>query len=448
MRKKQIGQKVAVALFAAMLALSGCSKPVDSPKQDPGAQSSPGAKTEGQPSGGASNLSIFWWGSDSRHEATQKVLDLYSRDTGVTFDVEFTGWDGYWQKLPVLAASKEVPDVLQMDAAYIEQYVDNGTLADLSPYIDLAEFVGEDEKQNYLIDGKLYGILLSRNGQGVVFSKTRLAQLGIEEPKNGWTWEEMIAWGREAKKKCPDGVYPLWDMCNWYQYYQEYVQSHGGEKTLAGNEFNFNKETYKEYMQLYLDLVEEGVCPPPEVILSFVEYDPMNDYFLNGKVLTRSISVGSVMTIGKMLPDDELGGVCLPQGEGGSGWVQSTIFFSVSAQSEHIQEAADFIKWFLSDVEAGKILKTTRGLPLSDEVYGSIEPDLDTYEKLNTMLYKIITADEVNPTPYWSDVPPAFSTWNTEFKSTGEAVMIGDMSVEDAAEHLYSLGAEAAAEAK
>ena len=40
MRKKQIGQKVAVALFAAMLALSGCSKPVDSPKQDPGAQSS------------------------------------------------------------------------------------------------------------------------------------------------------------------------------------------------------------------------------------------------------------------------------------------------------------------------------------------------------------------------------------------------------------------------
>ena len=99
-------------------------------------------------------------------------------------------------------------------------------------------------------------------------------------------------------------------------------------------------------------------------------------------------------------------------------------------------------------MEAGKILKTTRGLPLSDEVYGSIEPDLDTYEKLNMMLYKIITADEVNPTPYWSDVPPAFSTWNTEFKSTGEAVMIGDMSVEDAAEYLYSLGAEAAAEAK
>ena len=79
--------------------------------------------------------------------------------------VEFTGWDGYWQKLPVLAASKEVPDVLQMDAAYIEQYVDNGTLADLSPYIDLAEFVGEDEKQNYLIDGKLYGIPLSRNAE-------------------------------------------------------------------------------------------------------------------------------------------------------------------------------------------------------------------------------------------------------------------------------------------
>ena len=76
MRKKQIGQKVAVALFAAMLALSGCSKPVDSPKQDPGAQSSPGEKTEGQQSGGYSNLSFFWWGSDIRHEDTLMVLDL------------------------------------------------------------------------------------------------------------------------------------------------------------------------------------------------------------------------------------------------------------------------------------------------------------------------------------------------------------------------------------
>ncbi len=444
MRKNKLA---AAILFTVMLALAGCSGGDTGQKQ----QESPGETAkEAQPSGSdsASNLSIFWWGSDNRHEATQKVLDLYSQKTGISFDVEFTGWDGYWQKLPVLAASKEVPDILQMDAAYIEQYVSNGTLADLSSYIDLAEFVGEDELQNYLIDGKLYGIPLSRNGQGVVYSKTRLAELGIEEPKNGWTWEEMIAWGREAKKKCPEGVYPLWDMCNWYQYFQEYVQSHGGEKTLVGNQFNFDKQAYMDFMQLYLDLVEEGVCPPPEVVISFVEYDPMNDFFLNGKVLTRSISVGSVMTIGKMLPDDELGGVCLPQGKGGSGFVQSTIYLSVSAQSEHIQESADFIKWFLSDMEAGKILKTTRGLPLTDEVYEAIEPDLDSFEKLNMMLYNIITEDGVRPTPYWSDVPPAFATWNIEFKSTGEAVMLGDMTVEEGAEYLQTLGEEAAADAQ
>lgn len=442
MRKNKLA---AAALFTVMLALAGCSGGDTGQKQESPVET---ANTN-QPSGGsASNLSIFWWGSDSRHEATQKVLELYTQKTGITFDVEFTGWDGYWQKLPVLAASKEVPDVLQMDAAYIEQYVSNGTLADLSPYIDLAEFVGEDEAKNYLIDGKLYGIPLSRNGQGIVYSKTRLADLGIEEPKNGWTWDEMIAWGREAKKKCPEGVYPLWNMLNWYQFYQEYAQAHGGEKTLVGNEFHFDKNRYQEFVQLYMDLIEEGVCPPPEVTISHVEYDPMNDYFLNGKVLTRSISVGSVMTIGKMMPDDELGGICLPQGEGGSGFVQSTIFFSVGAQSEHIQEAADFIKWFLSDVDAGKILKTTRGLPLSDEVYEALEPELDQYEKLNMMLYNIVTDDGVKPTPYWSDVPPAFATWNIEFKSTGEAVMLGDMTPEEAADYLQTLGEEAAADAK
>lgn len=429
MKKKTVNKKIAAALAVSMVMGAGCGSVLTASAAD------------------STTLSIMWWGGDARHEATQQVLGMYTEETGTNFQVEFTGWDGYWQKLPVLAASNAMTDVLQMDAAFIDQYIENGALADLTDLIDLTEFMSQEEADSYLRNGKLYGVPLSKNAQGIIYSKTRLAELGIEEPKNGWTWEEMADWGRAAKEKCPDGVYPLFDQRDWYEYFQKWVQSHGGEKTLDGNNFNFDVDAYKEYVQFYQDLVDEGVCPPAEVELSHVEYDPLNDYFLNKKVLTRPLTIGSIPTISDMMPDEELGGVSMPQGEGGSGWAQSTIFFAIGANSEHKEEAAEFIKWFLADEEAGKVLKTVRGLPLSDEVYAAIEPDLTPAEKKSMEFYNILTADGINFTPYWDDVPPAFANWNIEYRSIGQEVMLGDISIEDAAEHLKTLGEEAAAEA-
>lgn len=429
MKRNTVNKKIAVALAMSMMLGAGCGSVLTANAAE------------------GTNLSIMWWGGDARHEATQQVLDLYTQETGTSFQVEFTGWDGYWQKLPVLAASNAMTDVLQMDAAYIDQYITNGALADLTDYIDLTEFMSQEEADTYLRDGKLYGVPLSKNGQGIIYSKTRLAELGIEEPKNGWTWEEMADWGRAAKEKCPEGVYPLFYQVDWYEYFQKWVQSHGGEKTLDGNNFNFDTEAFKDFMEFYQGLVEEGVCPPAEVELSHVEYDPLNDYFLNQKVLTRTLSIGSVATISDMMPDEELGFVSMPQGEGGSGWVQSTIFFAIGANSEKKEEAAEFIKWFLGDEEAGKLLKTVRGLPLSDEVYETIEADLTPAEQKGMEFYQVLTAEGVNFTPYWDDVPAAFTNWNIEYRSISQEVMIGDISIEEAAEYLLEIGEEAAAEA-
>ena len=452
MKKRSMNKVLSVVIASTMLLLTGCgsantTEAVAEETSEPEvvveneAEEAPAADS-------AVDLSIMWWGSDARHEATLAVLDLYTAGSGVTFTTEYTGWDGYWSKLPVLAASNSMTDVLQMDAAYIHQYVDSGQLADLTELIDLSGLISEEEIENYKIDGKLYGVPISRNGQGIVYSKTVLDQYGIEEPVNGWSWDDMIAWARTAKEKLPEGIYPLYDVRNMYISFQEYVQTNGGEKTLDGNEFNFNKDTYTEFMELYNGLVEEGLCPPTDVSLSNVELDPINDNFLNKKVLLRSVSVGSVASLAEMLPDDELKCVSLPQGDGGSGWCQSTIFFSIGANSSHIEEAAAFIQYFISDVDAGKTLKTVRGLPLSDEVYDSFSSELTPYQLMSKEMYDTITADGVKFNPYWSDVPTAFTTWATEYKAQTEAVMLGETSVADAAQYLEEVGIAAAADAQ
>ena len=134
MKRKMMSKLIACVMTVAMIAAAtGCgstsanegSSTEETKATEEASQEVDQEKTQdAQTASGDVNLSIMWWGSDARHEATQAVLDLYTAQTGIAFTPEYTGWDGYWQKLPVLAASNSMTDVLQMDAAYIHQYVD------------------------------------------------------------------------------------------------------------------------------------------------------------------------------------------------------------------------------------------------------------------------------------------------------------------------------------
>ena len=53
-------------------------------------QATTAAETEKQDLG---PLRIMWWGSQTRHDRTLAVLDLYTEQTGVAFEPEFYGFD-------------------------------------------------------------------------------------------------------------------------------------------------------------------------------------------------------------------------------------------------------------------------------------------------------------------------------------------------------------------
>ena len=188
--------------------------------------------------------------------------------------------------------------------------------------------------------------------------------------------------------------------------------------------------------------------PPAEVSMSFVELDPLSDSLSSGKVLLRQINVANIEALANMVPDKELGMVNYPQGAVGAGWCQSTMFYCVGANSKYIPQAADFIYYILSDVEAGKILSTVRGMPVSQEVYAAIEPDLTANQRLGMELNKVINNDVVTGLPYWDDVPAAFASWDSEFKACAEAIMLGEMTVDEAAEYLDTIGKQVASTLK
>lgn len=134
MEGEQDMKKRVLAIFMALVlaaGLTGCSSnnasETTSSKQE---ETTKQAQSEGKDettavttaaSGEALELSITWWGSQTRADLTQEALTLYeSLNPGVTFDGQFLSGADYWNKLATSAAGHTMADVIQMDKAYIQ----------------------------------------------------------------------------------------------------------------------------------------------------------------------------------------------------------------------------------------------------------------------------------------------------------------------------------------
>lgn len=432
-------------MLAMLLILTAC-----------GSNSTNGGKTTNTPktadNGSVSNttvdnakpveLTIMWWGPDTRHEATLKALEIYTKQhANVTFKPEYLAWDAFWAKLPTLAASKSITDVLQMDAAYIQEYVGKGTLEDLSD-MDLSGIVDSNVIENLKIDGKLYGIPLSQNAQGIAFNKTALEAAGVDLPQKDWTWDQYFEFGRKAKEKLPEGQYGISDTSDLWDWYLWYQTANGGKPLMSdgGKIFTLDKDLFFEYHNTFAQLRQDKIVPAAEQQVALLENDPTSDPMGSGVVMTRGATTGSVNALESMLPG-QVDVVNLPIGEAGGGWAQSTIFLSVSANSKNKDQAKEFLKWFITDAEAGSALALTRGIPINPEIYKTLEPNLTPQEKLGKKIYDV-ALDKALP---FFPIAEGYSEWVDTYKATMQSVMFGKSSIEDAYEKLNTLGLEIAA---
>ncbi|MBZ0286986.1 MAG: extracellular solute-binding protein, partial [Anaerolineae bacterium] len=68
----------------------------------------------------------------------------------------------------------------------------------------------------------------------------------------------------------------------------------------------------------------------------------------------------------------------VPRFEGGqsSNYIKPSMFFSITSQAKHPDEAAAFINWFVNSVEANEVLQAERGVPISSTVREALAPSL------------------------------------------------------------------------
>lgn len=139
-----------------------------------------GSETRDASKGGSSNkgsgdLVMAWWGNQVRNEKTQEVLEKYKKEKNVTVKGQFYQWNDYWSKMATAAAGNSMPDLLQMDYSYIDQYVENGQLLDLTPYIKSGALDVSKIPDNVIRMGEVgegnYGIAAGISGNCLFYKK-------------------------------------------------------------------------------------------------------------------------------------------------------------------------------------------------------------------------------------------------------------------------------------
>ncbi|NHN30335.1 ABC transporter substrate-binding protein [Paenibacillus agricola] len=419
-----------LAMLAFSLVLTACSKAVETTGTGTPAKDTPTAATP-------ADMRIMWWGADDRHQATTKVLDMYSaKNTNIKFTSEYMAWDGFWAKLPTLAASNSMTDILQMDGAYINEYAKKGLLMDLSD-VDLKGLVDPRIVNNVKIDGKLYGIPLSHNGSGIAYNKTELEAAGVKLPKKDWTWDEYFAFVKEAHEKLPKGKYAFTDNTSVWDWYQFYQTSNGkGPIMQDGTKFNLDKDLWFKFQNMHEQWRADGSLPSAETSSAYKDNDPKADAMVSG-VMARAVTVGSVGVMETLNPG-KIAVVNNPVGPSGGGWAQATIFLSMSKSSKYAVEGKKFLQYFISDPEAGKTLGLTRGVPINDTIYKALEP---TLSKKDLMGKELLATALDKALPFYP-APQGWSDFVSLYKAEMESVMFKKQTIEQAYDKIVAKGKE------
>jgi ABC-type glycerol-3-phosphate transport system substrate-binding protein len=376
-------------------------------------------------------LRMTWWGSQARHDVTMKAIELYEeQNPNIQIESEYSGWDGYWDKLATLSAAKNMPDIIQMDAAYIGEYVNRNQLLDLSdmsmPQIDTTLMTAGK------VNDKQYGIPAGKNAWGMVYNKELFAEYGIAEPKEGWTWDEYFATAREVQAKMPKDVHFSKDLTiGAHEDYTGYQLAQGKGSLYVDGKLNLDKETWLKWHSIWADFRKEGIVASPDQSIAEVAMDIQFDYLVKGTILIRPIHAAEAGAIDSLMPD-KIGVTQFPIAEEAGSWLKPTFFWTVNADSKQAEESKKFIDWMLNDVEAGKVMKTERGTPVNDDVFNAIKGDLNSAALLGKEMIDKIAVDA----QVFSPVPTGWSEFPKEYSTIGQTILFGKMTPEEAYDHL------------
>jgi len=381
---------VALILSSAMiLGLASCGAPKSSSDSTVNqADGSADVTTAVNTSGGSEEvvkIRVAWWGSQTRHDATVKVIEMYEeQNPNVDIEYEFYDFEGYLTKLNTLVASNTVWDVFQLGGNFptymnkivtVDEYIADGT-------IDVSN-ASESFLKTTNWNGQQIALASGVNTWGITYDPAIFAAAEAAEPTENWTWEDY-------KKACliiheKLGIYGSSKMDDFVSGATMGVAQEGfgvNFFALSNDKLGFDDPgMLVDYFQMRKDLVDAGAYPDPGAIAEIKDIE--GDYLVKGEAAMTFVGSNQMPTMAAAAGRElKLATIPRKKADGPSGaTIQSSQMFCISKDSKAPDEAAKFINYFLNDEEANRILNGERGVPIMSNIREMLLVDADEVKR-------------------------------------------------------------------
>lgn len=360
---------------------------------------------------------------DPTVKATEDIVAEWNQEhPDIQVKLRQGSWGNVQDQLVTQFAGGTAPDIIHYESAAIGTFAEQGYLANLEPYLS-------DGVKNAVSDD-VWGTVTSSSGEiiaaptllqtYVVFANTDAFQAaGIEVPDGGeLRWNDLREMAAKFKEKGKYGI--GWGLS------QPTAPMISTALGFGGTYFDVEEDG-----SATIDVGEEELAVPETVHAMAYEDKSMAPVTLTqsgGDALTGFLGGKYAMFIGgnylaqqitKSAPDD-FSWTVLPPLAGTEGPIQAANpqTMSVSAQSDHVEEAAEFINYFMSPENQAALALGDWLIPASAPARAEVESRTEDQPVWGKML---ATAEELTSAPFqdvdnypqWDDqyATPAFQRY-------------------------------------
>lgn len=392
-----------------------------------------------EPDDGTVELRFSWWGADDRHSTTQQVIDLFEAENpGITIVPEYTDWAGYWDRLATSTAANDAPDIITQEERYLREYGDRGALLDLNEVeLDLSgidPLVAESGD----LDGQTFGVATGVNAYAILADPQAFEDAGVEMPDDEtWTWDDYIEISAQISEATDGEVVGTQSMSYNETGFQIFARQRGENLYAEDGSLGFSQETLEEWFSVTEQLVENGGQPgaaesveieaggPDQSVLS-TNQGAMAHFWTNqlGGISASSGRDIELLRYPGESTEDRTGMFFKP-----------AMFYSISAGTEHPEEAALFVDFLLNSEEAAELILADRGLPANVDVRSHIIDSLPEADARSAVFLSEIEGTIVDGNP-----PPPIGAGQVVdiTKRVTEDLTFGDLTPAEAAEQFMS----------
>ncbi len=374
-------KKILVCLMGVAILFTGCASGTDNNSTVSESENVAEGNDEDATADNQEDVTLRFMDVTPRPERQafyEGVFADFEAETGIKVQYESVPWDEVTNKLTILGAADDLPDVYSVHSSYLGQHVESGWVLPLTDYIEEAGFkesfatsvndiFWDDEMNNY---GDLYTVPDGLTTVGVFVRKDWFEEAGI--PLNyDWTWDDFF-----------EIAYEIADPEN-----QRYALSYRGargnfdqvkmytnslfEGRIYDDEGNvvINSEEGLEAFTRYTDMYVDGIVPEESINWGFVE---MVDNFTGGLTAMLINDTEVAATCSEVMEDGEWAVLPIPasnkDGNIYAGGVGVAYPYGISTDSENPDAAWQLIETLSSVENSLEYAKVQGALPTRVEV--------------------------------------------------------------------------------